>query len=127
MQSDNGGQNNRYLFEAIRAIAEQYDIGTCGQCATAIKTYLKIQNIPYKHLRVETFSPQGLQGVIYDDGKNIQIATNGFHEGILLEIAGIDMVFDNLYPEGKPWGPWFQDLVVIPGNRLTVIIKEQLE
>ncbi|NES19277.1 MAG: hypothetical protein F6K41_10195 [Symploca sp. SIO3E6] len=97
------------------------------KCATEIKTYLKSKKLKGKHIRVETLSPYGLQGIIYDDGKNQQIATNGFHEGIVIEIEGVERVFDNLYPEGKPIEQWFQDLVVIPGNRLNFVLVEQFE
>ncbi len=114
-------------IDEIRAIAEQYDIGTCLECAAAIKAYLNGQEIQYQHIRVETLSPHGLQGLIYDDGTNQQIATNGFHEAIVIEIEGVEKVFDNLYPEGKIIAQWLTDLVVIPGNQLNIVIKDQLK
>jgi Papain fold toxin 2 len=125
--TDERGENVENQLGQIRALAEQYDIGTCLQCAIAIKAFLKDQNIKGRHIRVETLSPHGLQGIIYDDGTNQQIATNGFHEGIAIEIEGVEKVFDNLYPEGKPIDQWRQDLVVIPGNQLNIIIKEEFE
>ena len=64
-------------------------------------------------------------GIIYDDGTNQQVATNGYHEGIVIAIEDIEKVFDNLYPEGKPLDQWLQDLVVIPGNQLNLVITEQ--
>lgn len=97
------------------------------QCAAAIKAYLKSRKLKGKHIRVETLFPHGLQGIIYDDGTNQQIATNGFHEGIVIEIEGVEKVFDNLYPEGKLIELWFQDLVIIPGNRLSFTLVEQFE
>ena len=124
--SDEEGEFHQNQIDEIRAIAEQYDFGACLQCASAIKAYLKRQKLKGKHIRVETLSPHGLQGIIYDDGINQQIATNGFHEGIAIEIKGVEKVFDNLYPQGKPTKRWLQDLVVIPSNRLKIIIKEQL-
>ncbi len=86
---------------------------------------MKSQKLKGRNIRVETLSPHGLQGIIYDDGTNQQIATNGFHEGIVIEIEGVEKVFDNLYPEGKPIELWLQDLVVIPGNRLNFMLVEQ--
>lgn len=125
--TDEGGIFSENQIEEIRALAEQYDVGTCLQCATAIKPYLKSQKLQGRHIRVETLSPHGLQGIIYDDVTNQQIATNGFPEGIVIEIEGVERVFDNLYPEGKPIDLWFQDLVVIPGNRLNLVIVEPFE
>ncbi|NET28179.1 papain fold toxin domain-containing protein [Okeania sp. SIO1I7] len=122
--TNEGEKISAIQIQQIQAIAKQYDIGTCSQCAAAIKSYLKSQNIQGRHIRVETFSPYGLQGIIYDDGTNQQIATNGFHEGIAINI-GVEKVFDNIYNQGKPIDQWFQDLVVIPGNQLNLINKEQ--
>lgn len=45
----------------------------------------------------------------------------------MIEIEGVEKVFDNLYPEGKPIELWLQDLVVIAGNRLNLVIVEQFE
>ncbi|MDY7005158.1 MAG: papain fold toxin domain-containing protein [Cyanobacteriota bacterium] len=123
--TNEGGKISAIQIQQIQLIAKQYDIGTCLQCAAAIKSYLKSQKIQGRHIRVETFSPYALQGIIYDDGTNQQIATNGFHEGIAINIEGIEKVFDNIYNEGKPIDKWFQDLVVIPGNQLNLINKEQ--
>lgn len=100
--TDKGGEISENQLAQIRAIALAYDIGTCIYCATAIKAFLKSEKIKGRHIRVETLSPHGLRGIIYDDGTNQQIATNGFHEGIAIEIEGVEKVFDNLYPEGKP-------------------------
>jgi len=123
--NNEGGQIREHQIDELRAIALAYDIGTCVQCATAIKAYLKSQQLTGKHIRVDTLSPHGLMGIIYDDGTNQQLATNGYHEGIVIEIEGIEKVFDNLYPEGKPLEQWLQDLVVIPGNQLNLVIIEQ--
>lgn len=123
--NNEGGKIPARQIDEIRAIAEQYDIGTCLQCAATIKSYLKSQQIKGRHIRIETLSPYGLQGIIYDDGINQQIATNGFHEGIAIDIEGVEKVFDNLYHKGKPIDEWLQDLVVIPGNQLNLINKEQ--
>ena len=80
--------------------------------------------MPGRLIRLETLSPHGLQGIIYDDASNQQIATNGFHQAIAIEVAGVTTVFDNLYPLGKPLGRWLQDLVVIPGNQLKIVRDE---
>ncbi|BAZ11428.1 hypothetical protein NIES4071_32540 [Calothrix sp. NIES-4071] len=122
--ADEGGIRLNQINEVTK-IALAYDIGTCVQCAAAIKAYLKSQKLKGKHIRVETLSQSGLEGIIYDDATNQQIANNGYHEGIIIEIEGVEKVFDNLYPRGKPIELWLQDLVVIPGNRLNWSIVEQ--
>ena len=78
-----------------------------------------------RQIRVETNSAQGLLGIIYDDGTNQQVANNGYHEAIVIEIEGVETVFDNIYADGKPLEDWLIDLVVIPGNRLIIITKEE--
>jgi Papain fold toxin 2 len=123
--SNEGGKIRLNQIDEVRTIALAYDIGTCVQCAAAIKAYLKSQKLQGKHIRVETLSQYGLQGIIYDDATNQQIANNGYHEGIIIQIEDVEKVFDNLYPEGKPIELWLQDLVVIPGNRLNWSIVEQ--
>ncbi len=44
-----GEKISAFQIEQIRAISEQYDIGTCLQCAAAIKSYLKSQQIKGRH------------------------------------------------------------------------------
>lgn len=91
----------------------------------AIKAYLKEQQVKGRHIKLQTLSPDGLMGIIYDDGTNQQIATNGYHEGIVIEIGGAEKVFDNLYPQGKQIDLWRQDLVVIPGHQLNLVKNDQ--
>ena len=114
----------KHQLQKIQEIAEQYDVGTCVQCALTIKAYLKYQNLPGRFIRLETLSPHGLQGIICDDASNQQIATNGFHEAIAIKVAGVTTVFDNLYPQGKPLEDWLKDFVVIPGNQLNIVRNE---
>jgi hypothetical protein len=86
---------------------------------------LKANKIRGRQIRVETNSAQGLLGIIYDDGTNQQVANNGYHEAIVIEVEGVETVFDNIYADGKPLEDWLIDLVVIPGNRLIIITKEE--
>ena len=69
----------KHQLQKIQEIAEQYDVGTCVQCALTIKAYLKYQNLPGRFIRLETLSPHGLQGIIYDDASNQQIALGASH------------------------------------------------
>ncbi|MUG99101.1 hypothetical protein F7734_45160 [Scytonema sp. UIC 10036] len=49
-----GGKIRFNQIDDIKAIVAQYDIGTCVQCAVAIKAYLKSQKLKGRHIRVET-------------------------------------------------------------------------
>jgi len=49
--NNEGGQIREHQIDELRAIALAYDIGTCVQCATAIKAYLKSQQLTGKHIR----------------------------------------------------------------------------
>ncbi len=86
---------------------------------------MKANKIRGRQIRVETNSAQGLLGIIYDDGTNQQVANNGYHEAIVIEIEGVETVFDNIYADGKLLENWLIDLVVIPGNRLIILTKEE--
>ncbi|MEZ2249085.1 papain fold toxin domain-containing protein [Microcoleus sp.] len=96
-------------------------IGTCEQCAQLVKTEISRINIAGRHIRLETNGKNGILGLIWDDGTNQQIATNGFHEAIAIEFNNQTIVFDNIYPQGKPLEKWLNDLVVCSGNKLNIV------
>ncbi len=99
-------------------------IGTCEQCAHLVKTEMSLRNMVGRHIRLETNGRNGVLGLIWDDGTNQQIATNGFHEAIVIEINKEQMVFDNIYPQGKSLEQWLNDLVVCSGNQLNLVQDE---
>jgi hypothetical protein len=99
-------------------------IGTCDECAELIKTELMRNNISGRHLRLETGGNRGVQGLIWDDGVQRQIATNGYHEAIVVDIGGKQIAFDNVYTKGKPFEQWRNDLVTSPGVALKVVRDE---
>ncbi|RCJ34361.1 hypothetical protein A6770_40865 [Nostoc minutum NIES-26] len=100
----------------------------CDQCAAELKAYLQEQGIPGRHIRVETSSKRGVAGIIYDELAGKQIANNGYHEGISIEINGVEIVFDDVHVEGLPRDQWLQNLVISPvsGNRLNIVKDEQI-
>lgn len=100
--------------------------GYCNQCAVEIKRYLQEQNMIGRYIRVETASNRGTVGIIWDDIAERQIATNGYHEGISIEMNGVEIVFDDVHPEGLPRSQWITNLVIspVPGNKLTVVRNE---
>ncbi|WP_157162652.1 papain fold toxin domain-containing protein [Cylindrospermum stagnale] len=100
----------------------------CDKCAAELEGYLREQGIPGKHIRVETTSNRGVAGIIYDDLAGKQIANNGYHEGISIEINGVEIVFDDVHSEGLPRDQWLQNLVIspVPGNRLNIVRDEQI-
>jgi large repetitive protein len=99
------------VLSRIADISNQYENYKCVECAKAMKTYLKSQKIPGKHIKLNTRSQSGLDGGIWDDSIGMQIADNGRHEGIAIDIGGVEMVFDNHHPNGIPKEEWLQNLV----------------
>lgn len=99
-------------------------IGTCDECAELIKLEFQRNNIAGRHIRLETGGNRGVQGLIWDDGVQRQIATNGYHEAIVVDVGGKQMVFDNVYPKGKPYEQWRNDLVAPLGVELRIVRDE---
>ncbi|MBW4673676.1 MAG: hypothetical protein KME52_06545 [Desmonostoc geniculatum HA4340-LM1] len=63
-----------------------------------------------KHIKLDTGSQDPIYGRIYDDSIGELIATTGHHEGILIEIGGIELVFDNIHYQGITRLRWMQNL-----------------
>jgi hypothetical protein len=77
------------------------------------------QEHPQSILLTDSITPILQQ--LHPDGQYCIGQDSGIYWGL------VEKVFDNLYPEGKPIDQWRQDLVVIPGNQLNIIIKEEFE
>ena len=99
------------VLSPIANISNQYENYKWVECAKAMKKYLKSQKIPGKHIKLETGSQTGLDSGIWDDSIGMQIADNGRHQGIAIDIGGVEMVFDNHHPNGIPKEEWLPNLV----------------
>lgn len=100
------GSDNQALIEQISQIASNFQLFECVACAEAIKKFLTQRGIRGKQIKLYTGKAKGKYGNIYHDGLKRNIATNGRHEGILVEIAGQEIVFDNIHYEGLTREAW---------------------
>ena len=97
-------------------------IGVCDQCARELRKNLIENQISGRWIRIETGSNRGAFGNIWDEGTQQLISFNGYHEANVIKINGQDIVFDNVYPEGKEFQRWLDDLDS-PGN-ITIVRDE---
>ncbi len=72
---------------------------------------MESQKIPGKHIKLYTGSQRGKDSGIWDDSVEMTISENGRHEGIAIEMGGVEMVFDNHHPNGVPKEEWLKNLV----------------
>ncbi len=97
---------NLEIRQQITEIASRYQLFQCVECARAIKEFLIAREIPGKHIKVDLEFQDLPWSVIYDLRREQQIATNGHHEGISIDINGQEMVFDNVDHDGVPTEEW---------------------
>lgn len=98
------------LRQQVRQIANRFNLFECVDCAEAIKEFLIQRRIAGKQIKLYTGRAKGKYGNIYHDGLQRNIATNGRHEGIVIEIAGEEIVFDNIHHEGIAREAWMENL-----------------
>jgi hypothetical protein len=99
------------VLSSIADISNRYPNLKCVECAKAMKTYLKSQKIPGKHIKLYTGEQRCLNDGIWDESVNMQISENGRQEGIAIDMGGVEMVFDNHHPNGVPKEEWLKNLV----------------
>jgi hypothetical protein len=96
----------------LRAIASQYENLKCVECASAIEDYLVSQGIHGKHIKLFTGTTIGRSSYIYDDSvPGEPISLNGCHQGIVIAINAVEIVFDNHHPNGVPRNEWMNNLL----------------
>ncbi|MFM7366406.1 MAG: papain fold toxin domain-containing protein [Sphaerospermopsis kisseleviana] len=98
------------IYQQIIAIARSYGIFDCIPCARAIKEFLIRQGIHGKHIKLDTNSQDPIYGRIYDASIGELIATTGHHEGVIIEINGVEIVVDNIHHQGITRLDWIQNL-----------------
>ncbi|XWK88533.1 MAG: papain fold toxin domain-containing protein [Phormidium sp.] len=94
------------LRQQISQIAIGFQLFECNACALAIQEFLIQRRIAGKQVKIYTGNAEGKFGNIYHDDLQQNIATNGHHEGIAVEIDGIEVIFDNIHQEGIPRQDW---------------------
>jgi RHS repeat-associated protein len=99
-------------------------IGSCDECAELLKTEFIRRNISGRHIRLETGARAGAAGRIGYEGIEEPISLYGFHEGVVVRVGEVDMVYDNINPRGVPYDEWMSNLYSAPGVQLKVIKDE---
>ncbi|MDY6804087.1 MAG: papain fold toxin domain-containing protein [Cyanobacteriota bacterium] len=98
-------------LDNIRQIAAKYGNFQCVPCSEEIQEYLKGEQIGGKLIKISTKIDKLPFSIITNPrGSDRPIATNGFHQGIVIAVETeskvVNLVFDNIYPEGIPLEDW---------------------
>jgi len=103
---------NAEQLSQIQTIASNYGNFKCVECALAIKNYLISQGIHGKLIELCTGASTGPNSFIYDETfPEEAISNNGRHQGILIIINGVEIVFDNHHTKGIPKERWMANLM----------------
>lgn len=98
------------LRKQIAHIASRFGLFECDSCANPIKEFLILKKIQGKQIKLYTGRANGKYGNIYHEGLKRNIATNGRHEGIAVNLSQEEIVFDNIHHEGLPRKDWIENL-----------------
>ncbi|MBD2771606.1 papain fold toxin domain-containing protein [Iningainema tapete] len=102
--------SNDEIRQQIAQVANRFGLFECDACSLAIKEFLIQKNIQGKQIKLYTGNAKGKYGNIYHDSLGRNIATNGRHEGISVNIGGQEIVFDNINHEGISREHWIANL-----------------
>ncbi|MCW6038668.1 hypothetical protein K4A83_20670 [Spirulina subsalsa FACHB-351] len=114
----------------LAQIASSYPNLYCVECALALKKYLKSLGIKGKIIKINTQADLDYRNCfIYDDSiGGDAISETGYHEGVLITVDRVEMVFDNHHPNGTPKREWlanFQFFGKIHLGQELVVIEEE--
>ncbi len=101
------------LHQQITSIASSFKVFECEVCAQAIQAFLIYQGISCKLIKLYTGREKGKYGNIYHDKLQRNIATNGRHQGVAIELNGVKLIFDNLHPQGITRQEWLNNFYCI--------------
>ncbi len=98
-------------LDNIRQIAAKYGNFQCVPCSEEIQEYLKAEQIGGKLIKISTkINKLPFSIITNPKGSDRPVATNGFHQGIVISVETesevVDLVFDNVYPNGIPLEDW---------------------
>lgn len=104
---------NKEQLAEIKQIAKRYRNFQCVPCSQAIQSYLTREGINGKLIKISTQTDRLPFSIITNPaGSDRQIATNGFHQGTVVEttteLGILETVFDNLYPDGISKDDWIK-------------------
>ncbi|NEQ42014.1 MAG: hypothetical protein F6K40_39895 [Okeania sp. SIO3I5] len=98
-------------LDNIRQIAAKYGNFQCVACSEEIQEYLEAEQIGGKLIKISTkINKLPFSIITNPKGSDRPVATNGFHQGIVvsveIESEVVNLVFDNIYPNGIPLEDW---------------------
>ena len=103
---------NEEQLNEVRQIAKKYRNFQCVSYSQAIQSYLTKQEIKGKIIRISTVPDRLPFSITNPAESDRQIFTNGFHQGVVIEMSTelgtFETVFDNLYPNGIPKNEWLK-------------------
>jgi hypothetical protein len=94
----------------IQTIIDDFENFQCVETAQAIQEYLVSQEIKGKRIKIYTGSSMGWDANIYDDLLGYAISVNGRHEGVSIIVNGMELIYDNLHPNGLTRNQWLDNL-----------------
>jgi hypothetical protein len=106
-------QTDDEIYQQITIIASSFKLFECETCAQAIQEFLIYRGISGKLIKLYTGREQGKYGNIYHDKLQKNIATNGRHQGVIVELNGVELVFDNLHSQGVTRQEWLNSFYCI--------------
>ena len=101
------------LHQQITSIAISFKTFECEACAQAIQDFLIYRGISGKLIKLYTGREKGKYGNIYHDKLQRNIATNGRHQGVAIKLNGVELIFDNLHPQGITRQEWLKNFYCI--------------
>ena len=99
---------NRSLRQEITAIAQNFPIFACFDCAETIRDFLIAQSIRGRQVFLSTGTTQKPFCNIYCDRLQQNISINGQHTAIALTINQQELIFDNIHTQGISKIEWIR-------------------
>ena len=96
------------IRQEITAIAEDFPIFACFDCADAIRKFLSDRGIHGKQLLLFTGTTQKPFCNIYCDHLQQNISVNGKHTAIAVLMNEQEVIFDNIHPQGVSRVEWIK-------------------
>ena len=96
------------LRQEISEVADDFQLFECENCALRIQDFLTRRGISGKKIKIYTGNAKGKYGNIYHDDLGQNIATNGRHEGVIVQINEEEIGFDNIHNQGITKQEWLR-------------------
>lgn len=102
-------------WRGITNTTDRFRRGECADCAEQLQNYLERNGVSGRRIRLEN----GRDGLMYSDSLERQVTNNGYHEGVVVEVDGVETVFDNFHTRGLPLEEWLDDIFSNPSAEVS--------